>query len=144
VRFPTQAKNSFHSISPGDSNEKADAFLKDLQTGEIACCSTSADRELGDEFSEGVSMTSDARYVILLSASTNLVPAEASDQGDIFLKDLETGEVVSCSSLAAEMPGNCSEGGAISPDGRYLVVTITSEDSPDYKTNIYRLEVQKS
>ena len=138
ILFSSHAAN----LVPGDSNEKEDAFLKDLETGEIVCSSTSANGELGDENSEGVSMTSDARNVALQSTATNLVPVETATPGwgNIFLKDLETGEIVFCSSLPAEMPGHCSGGGAISSDGRYVTISITG-DPPDSLTNIYRREL---
>jgi Tol biopolymer transport system component len=67
------------------------------------------------------SLSSDGRYVSFLSQAENLVPGDANNQYDIFVRDRQasTFELISLSSGGSQA-NDFSEGSAISGDGRYV------------------------
>jgi Tol biopolymer transport system component len=115
--FASEASN----LVPGDTNGTRDIFRKDLITGELLCCSTSASGEIGNGESYWPSISADGRYVAFDSNSNNLVPNDNNGKRDIFRKDLATGEIVRCStSKMGEEANGDSLNPAISADGRYV------------------------
>ncbi|MBM6579823.1 PD40 domain-containing protein [Microvirga sp. BT689] len=68
-------------------------------------------------------ISADGRYVVFRSEATDLVPGDTNDEGDIFRKDLLTGEIILVSTAAngaQTIDGDSSYAG-ISADGRYVV-----------------------
>jgi archaellum component FlaF (FlaF/FlaG flagellin family) len=75
----------------GDTNAKADVFVRDLQAATTSRASLSSAGVQGDDNSLGGSISSDGRYVTFSSASTNLVPGDTNAWDDVFVKDLQGG-----------------------------------------------------
>ena len=130
------------TLVPGISGFQV--FRKDLQTGQVACCSTDAAGVQGDHFSANPAVSSDGRYVAFDSLSSNLVPGTSGSQ--IFRKDLQTGQIVVCSSNASGQPGNSdAEYPAISSDGRYVAFRSNASNlipGNTYGLSIYRKDLQ--
>jgi len=65
-------------------------YLRDLQTGQTSLVSVSSTGVQGNYPSTVATMTPDARYVVFVSAASNLVPGDTNNQLDIFVRDLQT------------------------------------------------------
>jgi hypothetical protein len=129
----------------GDSNGTWDTFVKDLQTGEIICVSTSSDGVVGNSMSAGYSISNDDRFVTFVSASSNLVDDDTNGTADIFVKDLQTGITVRVSVSSSGEEGDAASGDLtldgyayfpiISADGRYVTYISLSDNLVSGDTN---------
>ena len=75
-------------------------------------------------------ISADGRYVVFNSEASDLVPIDASANGDVFVRDLQTGTTVLVSiNAAGTASGNNGSGhGMISANGRYVAFTSGSTD----------------
>ncbi len=143
VAFSSTADN----LAPGDINTCSDVFRKDLETGEILACSSSAAGFLGNDSSFTGSISDDGRYVAFYSYADNLVQGDANDAADVFRKDLLTGEIVLCSTTAAGTQGDdVSVEAAISSDGSYVAfasaaANLVTPDNGGY-LDVFRKDLQ--
>lgn len=94
-------------VVPGDNNGGLDVFVRDLDSGEVWMASTTADGTPGDEFSEAPAISHDGHLVAFHSNSTNLVPG-TNIRTDVYVKDLDTGQLVLASADADGVPGDDS------------------------------------
>ncbi|MBZ6075417.1 hypothetical protein [Microvirga puerhi] len=122
VVFESYATN----LVAGDTNGVTDIFRKDLLTGDIVRVSTAADGAQAKASSYGASISADGRYVTFSSNADNLVASDTNGVGDVFRKDLVTGEIIRLSTTAHPAQGHeqanaSSLSPALSADGRYLM-----------------------
>jgi CSLREA domain-containing protein len=108
VVFSSTAAN----LVDGDVNGLADIFLYDRQDESIQRISESSDGIGGDAPSTDPAISSDGRFVVFASASTNLVEDDTSAAIDLFVFDRQSGAMVQIAE-AAESP-------AISGDGKFI------------------------
>jgi len=93
IAFVSTASN----LVPGDTNNIADVFVRDLQAGTTTLASVGATTNTippvsGSVFgSESPEITPDGHYVAFYSNATNLVPGVATN-GEIFVRDLFAGK----------------------------------------------------
>jgi beta-glucanase (GH16 family) len=136
VAFSSQATNlvpGSNNVAPGatDANGTGyDVFLKDLQTGELKLVSQSASGQQGNSSSLLPSISDDGRYVAFLSGSGNLVANDPNGSAaDIFVKDIQTGEV---HLITYDTAGGAQNGYAdwpqLSHDGRFVSFYSYSTD----------------
>ena len=87
-----------------DTDELFDVFVKDLGTGELTLVSTSSDGEKAEDDAFSPSLSSDGSVVAFRSYASNLVPGYTGAFGQVYTKDLGTGEtrIVSVSSSGAQ------------------------------------------
>ena len=116
---------AFYSYStnlvPGDTNAVVDVFVKDLQTGAIVRASADSTGHQGNSYSNSPALSDDGRYVAFQSNASNLVSGDSNGNWDVFVKDLQTGNIVLASSDSIGNPGNNgSLNPALSADGRYV------------------------
>lgn len=120
VVFRSAATN----LVAGDTNGLQDLFRKDLVTGLVERVNTDS---IGNQASGGGvtnpwGLSDDGRFIAFESTATNLVPSDTNGAGDIFLKDMLTGNIVR---VSTDSSGNQGNGGSInptiSPDGRYVI-----------------------
>jgi Tol biopolymer transport system component len=82
----------FHSdatnLAPGDDNEAADVFRRDLQTGEVILASRNAGDVPGNGESVNPRVTPDGRFVAYNSWATDLVRDDTNNRTDVLLADL--------------------------------------------------------
>lgn len=108
----------------GDTNGDGDAFVKDLQTGELRRVSTDSAgaQGTGRSYAFPGAISADGRYVTFSSDAPNLITGDSNGQYDIFIKDLQTGVTrrVSTDSSGGEATGGMSQRSSISADGRYV------------------------
>jgi Tol biopolymer transport system component len=88
---------AFHSYSSnlveGDANGSYDVFVKDLVTGEVILASATQDGSQGNGNSLYPSLSADGTSVTFSSEATNLAAGDTDTHTDIYVKDLDTGEL---------------------------------------------------
>jgi Tol biopolymer transport system component len=104
-----------------DTNATTDVFVHDRQTGQTTRVSVSSDgaEATGGSFSPSIS--DNGRFVVFLSAATDLVASDTNDKVDVFVHDRQTGQTtrVSVSSNGAEA-NDTNDEPFISAGGRYV------------------------
>lgn len=132
VAFSSSASN----LVPDDNNGAEDVFIKDLTTGATTRVSTDVNGDEVDGGSYYPSISDDGRYVAFYSAATNLVPDDTNLTEDIFVKDMETGDVTRVSTgSAGEESNGFSDFPNISADGRYVTFYSTASNLVPGDTN---------
>ena len=133
VFFTSAAAN----LVSGDTNGSRDIFRKDLQTGEVSRVSTSASGAQGDANSFTARVSSDGRFIVFSSLSSNMVSGDTNGVTDIFLKDMLTGDVtrVSTTATGAQSSGGTSVVPSLTPDGRFLLFEGTANNLVPGDTN---------
>jgi Tol biopolymer transport system component len=137
VVFESEATN----LVPGDTNGKADIFVRDRESGTTERISVDSNGGQGDGDSYLASsncISADGRYVVFVSFASNLVPGDGNRMWDVFVRDrrLQTTERVSVSSLGFEGDfGGGYEGASIPADGRYVAFASWSTNLVSGDTN---------
>lgn len=117
VAFTSAASN----LVPGDTNGTYDVFVRDVTTGRIQRASRGGGGEQANSDSGRSAISGDGRYVAFESGASNLVPGDANEALDIFLRDLRTGVIQLISRSSSGEQGNDSAfRPAISANGRYV------------------------
>jgi Tol biopolymer transport system component len=113
----------------GDTNGKADVFVKNMQSGVWTRASVNANGTQGNEVSFDPSISSDGHYVAFTSFASNLTVGDTNGMNDVFVKNMETGvlTLVSGDEQRGIQGNGDSYDPSISADGRY--VAFTSEAS---------------
>lgn len=129
-------------LVPNDFNQAADVFVFERTSGLIRRVS------LGEEGQEGrggdpvaslsPSLSVDGRWVAFSSSFTNLVSGDTNGVADVFVRNLETGEL----RLVSRGPGGAvSSRGAVRPalsgDGRWVAFDSTSPELAGRDTNVF-------
>ena len=113
------------NLVAGDTNASADVFLKDLNTGVTTLVSsngTLGSRDSGLGFASALAFTADSSKFVFSSDATNLVAGDTNGCGDIFEKDLVSGNLTLISTNVSGVAGNgYSYNPSISADGTKLV-----------------------
>jgi len=119
VAFTSTATN----LVAGDTNDAADIFVRDRQTGQTTRVSVSSSGAQTGQFdlSDLAAISADGRYVAFESVGSNLVAGDTNDTADIFVRDRQANQTirVSVSSDGAQAGGE-SRNAAISSDGRLV------------------------
>jgi hypothetical protein len=78
------------NLVPGDTNGRADAFVKDMVTGDIELISSGIAGNLsnGSDFT-GVDITADGRYAVFTAYDGTLVAGDTNQANDIFVRVLQ-------------------------------------------------------
>ncbi|MFI6128485.1 TolB family protein [Micromonospora sp. NPDC051141] len=132
VAFTSEA-----ALVPGDTNDVADVFLRDLRTGTTIRVNVAADGgQATGGSSYGPMMSADGRHVVFSSDATNLVSDDTNGVADVFLRDLRTGTTVRASLAADGGQGNDgSYNGVVTRDGRYVAFASTATNLVPGDTN---------
>jgi Tol biopolymer transport system component len=75
-------------LVPGDTNNAADVFVRDRQTGKTRRVSVSSGGAQGNALSFGPAISSDGRFVAFESYASNLVPNDTNNAIDVFVRTL--------------------------------------------------------
>lgn len=128
-----------------DNNSNTDVFLKDTSTGVTTRLSTN----IGDNEAHGSSteptISADGRYVVFESGASDLVPDDLNGMKDIFLKDVQMGQIVrlSVNSNGGESDADSSHA-TISRNGRYIVFESEASNlvsgDPEGYIDVFRVE----
>ncbi|WP_109867658.1 CARDB domain-containing protein [Methylocucumis oryzae] len=128
VVFQSGASN----LVPGDTNDRDDIFVRDLDNNTTERVSVSTDGVQGNNGGWHPVISADGRYVAFWSASSNLVEGDTNFIEDVFVHDRETHETtrVSVANDGTERRG-ASETPSISYDGRYVGFRSWSAFTPN-------------
>jgi Ca2+-binding RTX toxin-like protein len=96
----------------GDTNQAADAFRKDMVTGNVIRVSTGPAGEQGNSLSSAQDISGDGKFVTFVTSADNF-PGPTDPLGTAYRKDVTTGALVP---IIAELPS----GGFLSGDGRFV------------------------
>jgi Tol biopolymer transport system component len=109
--------SSASDLVAGDSNGKADIFLRDLTAGTTVLVSVSTAGVQGDGDSSGPWVDWNGDVVAFASAAKNLVPGDSNNFQDIFVRDLSAFATSRVSVATSGAEGN----------GRSLRATVTHD-----------------
>jgi len=116
VAFGSYASN----LVSGDTNDTADVFVHDRQTGQTSRVSVASDGGQGYVGSNFPSISADGRYVVFYT-SAPLVGDDTNSKYDVFIHDRQTGQTSRVSVASDGSQGtNHSRDPSISADGRYV------------------------
>lgn len=119
VAFGSYASNLVH----GDTNGRADIFVRDRLAGVTSRVSVSSAGIQGNKASESVggAMSPDGRFVCFESRASNLVPGDTNGETDVFVRDRRQGTTtrVSVGTFGQEGYENSTDC-SMSADGRYF------------------------
>ncbi len=112
----------------GDGNGRWDVFVHDRENGATVRASVGPNGE-GHGDSLGPALSPDGRYVAFSSTSTDLLPAAATGQAQVFVRDLEGATTTLESVGAGGLPGDfASFASAVSNGGTKVVFTSFADD----------------
>ena len=135
VTFQSIASN----LIANDTNEEADIFVHDRQSGTTSRVSISSDSLQGNRGSMwSPTISGDGRFVAFWSDAYNLVPGDTNGLSDTFIHDRQYGVTsrVSVASDGSQQNGQSMES-TISADGRYVVFWSDSTNLVPGDTNGY-------
>jgi Tol biopolymer transport system component len=95
----------------GDSNGRADVFVRDRDTNTTTRVSESSSGVEANDRSWGPAISPDGRWVSFTSSATNLVPNDTNSQWDVFVRDLGNGGTERVSVRNDGSPGNAASSG---------------------------------
>ncbi|TLM97688.1 MAG: hypothetical protein FDZ75_04020, partial [Actinobacteria bacterium] len=123
VVFVSSASN----LVAGDTNGRADVFIRDLTNSSTKRLSVSNTGEQANGDSADPSISSSGQFVTFSSSATNLVRNDLNGFSDIFVKDTKSQWVgrASLSTIGTPANGQCFSP-AISPDGRFVAFTSSA------------------
>lgn len=126
------------NLVPGDTNNLADVFMHDLQSGVTTRLSVGPGGVEGDNESLSPAISSDGRYVVFGSYATNLVVGDTNSMEDVFVYDLQNNTTVrvDLSSAGAQTNDDSAEYGlSISSNGRYVAFDSDASNLDPGDTN---------
>lgn len=106
VAFHSSASNLF----PGDTNDWADVFVHDRQTGSTSRVSVDSTGTQANFPSEWPVMSPNGRYVTFMSFAGNLVGGDTNERADVFVHDRHTGATTRVSVGGAGSQGDGHSG----------------------------------
>ena len=115
------------NLVAGDANGKSDVFVRDMQLGQTFLVSVSSAGVQADQGASTADISDDGRYVAFNSWSTNLVPGDVNNKGDVFVHDRQTGETT----MVSVGSGDVSDFPSISGDGRYVAFWSAARLAPE-------------
>ena len=128
VVFTSGATN----LDPADTDSDADVYVRNLLTGDLILASTSDTGEKSNDFSTATSIAADGTRVSFFSNATNLDPVDTDALADIYVKNLDTGDLMLASTSSTGEKGNADSyfDSRLSADGDSLVFDA-------YATNLH-------
>ena len=112
------------NLVPNDTNGLIDVFMKDISTGAVTLVSTSLDETQGSSLSTKPSVSYDGSLVAFQTSASQMLPSAYNGYIQVYVKNVETGEVTAVSTTSGGDPGNGdSKEPAISSTGRYVAFT---------------------
>jgi Tol biopolymer transport system component len=133
VAFESGASN----LVMGDTNAVGDVFVKDRQTGQITRVSVDDSGNQGNAVSGNPSISADGRFVAFQSFASNLVAGDTNGRYDVFVYDMQTGQIGRVSVDNTGIQGNAgSSDPTISADGRYVAFVSSATNLIPGDTNV--------
>lgn len=120
--------SSASDLVPGDSNGVTDVFVLDRSDGGVERVLFAPDGAQANGSSSVLEMSPDARFVLVASSATNLVPGDTNGVADVFLLDRLTEGVrrVSVADDGSQLDA-ASVDGTLSADGRFVAFSTEAQ-----------------
>ena len=138
VIFDSNASN----LAPRGEVNWENVFVRDRQAGTTVLASVASSGEFANYTNHGVAVTTNGRFVLFDSESSNLVPGDTNGSRDVFVRDVVAGTTtrvnVSSAGEQAEQSSSSyygSSGVDITPDGRYVLFTSYASNLVSADTN---------
>ena len=128
------AFSSRANVVPGDTNNAADVFVKDLLLGTIERISVASDGAEGNDGSGSPSISADGRYVAFWSRASTLVAGASNASSDVYVHDRAARTTTKVSSGLLGEGNSSSFQPSISGDGQYIAFS-------SYATNLVTPDV---
>jgi Tol biopolymer transport system component len=133
-RFVAFTSNSTNLVSI--HTQGTHVFVHDRQTGQTVHVSRRADGTHANVGAGSASISADGRFVVFVSFSDNLVDNDTNRCLDVFVNDLQTGQITRVSRHTTGIQGNGhSERPSISADGRYVAFDSEATNLVDDEAN---------
>ncbi len=131
--FNSDASN----LVDGDTNGSTDAFVRDLRAGVTTRVSVASDGSQANARVGEVGFSATGRYVLMVSAASNLVAGDTNGATDLFLHDTRTGTTtrVNVADDGSETNGFIELSPTVSADGRFVAFTSTATNLVSGDTN---------
>ncbi len=114
--------SSSSNLVPNPINGDEEIYVKNMRTGAVTLVSQTADGVSADGSSDNGSLSADGTKIAFSSSAGNLLPGVSGQGGQIYVKNLVTGDLSLVSSTADGTPANGNTSSpVISPDGRYAM-----------------------
>ena len=137
---------AFSSSSPefvaGDTNGKADVFIRDRLNGTTERVSLTSDGMQSPDSSNSPEFSADGRFLAYISFAA-LVPEDTNASTDVYLYDLQAHTTKIMSVSSAGVPGNLDSNillatyaPSLSADGRYVAFASNSNNLVPNDTNV--------
>ena len=121
--FESAASN----LVAGDTNGVNDVFVRDLVANVTTLVNVSTNGSAANGASRSSVMTPDGRYVVFVSAASNLTAGDTNGIPNVFVRDLQAGTTTLASAGAMPFTAtSSSELPLITPDGRYVTFYSTA------------------
>lgn len=131
--------SSSSNLVPGDTNGQLDVFVRDRQTNTTQRVSVGQGNAQASGASAGQAISPNGRFVAFESNATNLVSGDTNRQGDIFVRDRQTGTTQRVNLGPGGVQANGSSAAdAISADGRFVAFTSVATNLVAGDTNRQR------
>ncbi len=128
VVFASDADN----LVPNDTNDAADIFVHDRQTGRTTRVNVSDTGREANDSSFLPSISANGRVVAFETPADNLVPDDTNDEQDVFVHDMDTGQTIRVSlNLQRQQIDHESRAPSVSSDGRLVAFQTTLEIDAD-------------
>jgi hypothetical protein len=120
-RYITFFSGADNLLEASDGNDAYDIFQFDVGRAVMERASVSSSEAEANGHSLNPSISGNGQRIAFVSYATNLVAGDTNEWGDIFVRDLSSGQTIraSVSTSGTESNGDSSEP-AISSDGRYV------------------------
>ena len=117
------------NLAGSDQNGFEDAYLRDTLTGTTERLSFDwLDGEPNGDCTP-VSISKDAKFVLIIADASDLVPGDDNGQADLFRLERATGEMIHVTAaFNGSFPGGVVSTGSMSADGRYVAFGHVAED----------------
>ena len=126
VAFDTDA-----ALVAEDTDSAPDVYVADVESGALRLASVSASGANSQRGSYRPSLSADGRSVAFDSFSADLAPGDTSEDGDVYVKELDTGalEVASLTLEGASVEGRATDA-SLSADGRRVAFSSEAALGP--------------
>jgi Tol biopolymer transport system component len=116
-------------VVPGDTNARADVFVRDLRRGTVERVDVASDGTQADGSSFYANISADGRYVAFTSTATNLVEWAEPPQNpsDVYVHDRRTGRTERVSATPDGRSASVFDNLDMSADGRYIAFDASSQ-----------------
>ncbi|MEU6348769.1 hypothetical protein ABZ896_05530 [Streptomyces sp. NPDC047072] len=106
------------------SGDWSDAYVRDVRTGELIQADKAPDGKVSDAQTEFPQVSADGRYMVFNSLDSQLTPDDTNKGHNVFVRDLETGQV---RRIDAADPAGYTAYPQLSADSRHLVYVADAD-----------------